>query len=641
MCGICGLARAGGGTSPADRDAVAAMVAAMRHRGPNDRGIAATGEAVLGMTRLAIQDLSPAGHQPMVSEDGGITLVFNGEIYNFRELRAWLQDRGHCFRSQGDTEVLLRLYEEQGEACLPRLRGMFALAVLDRRPGRETVLVARDPFGIKPLLYQARGETLVFASELKALLASGQVERAIDPEGVRLLLTYGAVRQPATLLRDVRMLPPGHLLRFADGRIALKRYFSLRADRPELAGLAYPEQVEALDALLRETVRLQMISDVPVGAFLSGGLDSALLCALMLRAGVSDLNTFSVGFSQEGEAIDESADALATAAHLGVRHHPVVVDGREAAAHLPDIVRDLDQPSVDGVNSWFVSRAARSKVTVALSGTGGDELFAGYPWFAESAAWQTAPPARWRRERARLLSLPCFDALAPGRLGPWLEERRIDADFLSFYAQRYYIFGPTGAARLLAPGLRRTAGAGRAMRRDLAPTDELAAADPFDRVSALCLRGYTGNQLLRDIDCVSMAHSLEVRVPYLDPVVAGAALSLPMAAKLSGRRPETYADGLKRILLDVAKPFLPADFATRRKRGFGMPFGSWLRGPLRAVFDDALSPAGVRAGGLLDPGAVAAVKADFEAGRIQWMKPWLLLVFELWRRDVLRDGGRP
>lgn len=635
MCGICGMIGPGAG------QAVRAMTSALHHRGPDDYGVADFGDASLGMARLAVLDLTAAGHQPMFSPDGQVCLVYNGETYNFRELRIFLEKRGHTFTSQCDTEVILRLYLELGSEFVTRLRGMFALAVLDRRggPGREKLMLARDPFGIKPLLYYHLGAQIVFSSELKSLLVSSAVPREIDPQSLRLLLTYGSVTQPHTMLRGVAMLPPGHTLTLVGSHVRLHRYFHMESSLPEATMLPYPQQVEALRSVLRESVRLQMVGDVPVGAFLSGGLDSALLCALMLESGATRLNTFSVGFEEEGSDLDESEEALATATHLGVNHHHVLVRGQDVAEEISHIARALDQPSVDGVNAYFVSRSARERVTVALSGTGGDELFAGYPWFGHMADWARLQKRGLLRKGRNLLgnalSLPLFDPLAHGPLGHWLEERRSEAEFLGQWAKRHYIFGPTGAARLLAPHLRRPASSGRAMTLDIAHQDELADMSPLCRASALCLRGYTPNQLLRDIDCVSMAHGLEVRVPYLDPHVLGAALSLPEKSKLGPGRPEHYSGGLKRILYDVAQPYLPDNFGARAKRGFCMPFGHWLRGPLKDIFEDTLSPASVASAGLLEPDAVVAVRQAFQTERIMWMKPWLLMMTELWRREVL------
>jgi len=504
-----------------------------------------------------------------------------------------------------------------GEACLERMRGMFALAVLDRRPGpgRERLLLARDHFGIKPLYYTWRGGRLVFASELKALLASGLVPPKVDPLALGQLLSQGSVRQPRSILEGVRMLPPAHRLLAQGGRAELARYWSLGVDR--VAGLrqAPPEeQRAALRATLEESVRLQLVSDAPLGAFLSGGVDSACVVALMARHSPGVLKTFSVGYGEEGAEMDESADALATARHLGVAHSHVVVDGTMCRDALPHIAWSLDQPSVDGVNSYFVSRAAASEMRVAVSGTGGDELFAGYPWFAAMAA------------------------------NPRPE------GFLERYAGQYRIFGPGHAQSLLAPELRAQISAGnadnlaRAEAEGLAASDELAGAGPLERVSALCLRGYTGNQLLRDIDAMSMAHSLEVRVPFLDPAVADLALSLPDRAKLDPdpdplNAPGSYrASGVKRALVGMAAPLLPPDFASRPKRGFMMPLAAWLRGPLAEAAADALSPASVARRGLLDPAAVQAVARDFAEGRTGWPFPWLLMMTELWCREVL-DGA--
>ncbi len=615
------------------------MISALRHRGPDADGIDAFGGVVLGMTRLAILDVSPAGGQPMSSPDGLVHLVYNGETYNYRELRQGLETRGHDFASSSDTEVVLRLYLEHGVDFVSRLRGMFALAIHDRRqgPGREKLLLARDPFGIKPLLYAQTPGELIFASEIKSLLASGRISPKIDPVALRLLLTFGSVTQPRTMLAGVRMLLPGHMLIAESGGMHIHPFSTLAPSRPELRAQSYKEQVEVVRSVLAEAVGLHLVSDVPVGAFLSGGLDSALLCALMLQAGAHELNTFSVGFEFEGKDLDESLDARETADHLGTRHHHVIVGGREAADNIARIARDLDQPSVDGVNSWFVSKAAKEHVTVAISGTGGDELFAGYPWFGQMQTWRHKPRSGMGRLLGRALSSSCFNPLSWSSWGPWLEEKRIAADFLSYYAQRYYVFGPTGAAKLLAPHLREIAGAGCPMRDDIRMQDDLPGGNTLNRTSALCLRGYTSNQLLRDIDAASMAHSLEVRVPFLDSELAGVALSLSEDARLDGCEPLCYGDGLKRILMDIAAPYLPSNFATRSKRGFSMPFGHWLRGPLREVFEDALSPAALQRHGYLDQAEVAAVRKRFERGEIAWMKPWLLMMFELWRREVL-DG---
>jgi asparagine synthase (glutamine-hydrolysing) len=448
------------------------------------------------------------------------------------------------------------------------------------------------------------------------------------------------------------MLPPGHrLVRGADGALRIDRYWRLERDRvPGLRQAGPDEQGQALGAALEEAVRLQMVSDVPLGAFLSGGVDSSILVAMMARIAGKRVRTFSVGFEAEGAELDESAAALRTATRLGTVHEHVPVRGADVRDRVRQIAAGLDQPSVDGVNSFFVSMAARRGVTVAISGTGGDELFAGYPWFADMAAWQSARAAR----PARALVKRCLGAVArakgldgalTGRLGDRLDQARSWDGFLGRYARCYRIFGARDAARLLAPALRRQAAAGAAEQRDLAPFDELPDGSAIERVTGLCLRGYTCCQLLRDIDAVSMAHSLEVRLPYLDTRLVELALSLPDNTKLGkvenwrNQGDSTYrVTGAKRILIEFGRTLLPPDFDLQPKRGFLLPFESWLRGPLREILADALDERLARDRGWLDAGGVVQVRDGFLAGRVDWTRPWLLIVLELWAREVL-DGA--
>ncbi len=597
------------------------------------------------MARLAVIDLNPTGHQPMSNPEQTIWIVYNGEVYNFQEQRQHLEKMGYRFVSTSDTEVLLRLYEQYGDDFLLRLRGMFALAIYDKRkgPGKERLLLARDQLGIKPLLYAERGDTLVFASELKALLASRSISREIEPVALRLLLTFGSVYQPYTMLKDVKSLLPAHRMILEGGQKRIERYWSLRTDRcSELANAPYEEHVRAVKEAVSESVRLQMVSDVPLGAFLSGGVDSSILVALMAGQVGDRVKTFSVGFDSEGAAFDESSDAARTAKFLGTDHSHVLVTGKDVRERIFRIASALDQPTVDGVNSYFISWAARQAVTVAISGTGGDEMFAGYPWFqsmdadsSQSRNWQTKLTAQWARWHV-------FDRLLTGPRGAELYRARTQDGFLSRYSMQYHIFSSLGAARLLNRGLRVPAGAGRAEEFDLQSIDELASAGVIERVSALCLRGYTGNQLLRDIDAASMAHSLEVRVPYLDPVIADLALSLPSKSKSGdGDRSNpalvnTYRySGAKRILIDAGRSLLPPDFDVQPKRGFTMPFDAWLNGPLSDVLSDTLSETSVRRRGWLDLNEVKSIHSEYRAGHISWIKPWLLMMTELWAREVL------
>jgi asparagine synthase (glutamine-hydrolysing) len=455
------------------------------------------------------------------------------------------------------------------------------------------------------------------------------------------------VVQPRTILRGVRALLPAHRLIVEGGAHRVERYWALERDRrPELRRESYGEQVDAVAEVLEESARLQLVSDVPLGAFLSGGVDSSVLVAIMTRALGRPVDTFSVGYGGEGDAIDESGEAARMATHLGARHTNVVVRGADVRDRITHIARALDQPSVDGVNSYFVSLAARRGVTVAVSGTGGDELFAGYPWFITMARDDAAQRRHPVRAAARnwisaAASHPALDRLIAVRGGGRLVRLRAGT-FVGRYARTYEIFGPARAARLLAPDIARSAAPGRAAARDLALLDELADGSPVERVSGLATRGYLTNQLLRDIDAVSMAHSLEVRVPYLDPIVADTALSLPDGAKLGDvttrgvHEESTYRNsGAKRVLIDVGRRWLPPDFDVQRKRGFAMPFERWLRGPLRDVWADALSPATVRGRGLLSEQRVAALVADFDRQAVGWPDVWLVMMIELWCREVI------
>ncbi|MEW6131441.1 MAG: asparagine synthase (glutamine-hydrolyzing) [Acidobacteriota bacterium] len=642
MCGICGI------WGKDDPHTVRAMVDAMYHRGPDDFGIYHDSAITLGMTRLAIIDTGASGHQPMSNHDETVWMVYNGEVYNFQSERAILEAKGYSFRSRSDTEVVLRMYEHYGDDFLLRLRGMFALAIYDKRRGRglERLLLARDHFGIKPLLVARAGNQVVFASEIKTLLASGLVPPEIDPVALRLLLTYGSVYQPHTILKGVKMLLPAHRMIIARGRERIERYWSLDASRrPEFQTASYDELVNEMTEVLQESVRLQMVSDVPLGAFLSGGVDSSLLVAMMAREVRHKIKTFSVGFESEGSSFDESDEAEKTARFIGTEHTRVLVRGSEVRDRIEHLAFGLDQPSVDGANTYFVSMAARQAVTVAISGNGGDELFAGYPWFIFMVADQLRRQAKPFNSIARsgisaIAGNHLFNSSLALPFGQTILRARNLSGFVTRYGNTYQIFGAAGAAKLLAPDLRRTAQAGRPLYDDLIAIDEVPDGSTIQRVTGLCLRGYNSNQLLRDSDAVSMIHSLEVRVPFLDPVVADAALSLPDEAKLakSENLPQTYTyrdSGAKRILLDIGKRFLPENFDLQPKRGFAMPFEHWLKAPLREVLFDALSDAQVRKRGLLNPQAVQEVKNAVQQEKFFWAQPWLLMMLELWCCQVL------
>jgi len=644
MCGICGVF----GTGSAG--AVPAMVAAMRHRGPDDSGVFDRPGVALGMTRLAVIDLSPAAHQPMSSADGTVWIVYNGETYNFARERAILEQRGHEFRSHSDTEVVLRLYLEHGDAFVERMRGMFAVAVLDLRsgPGRERLVLARDHLGIKPLLYAETHAGLVFASEMKALLASGVVAPQIDPQALWYLMTFGSVPQPLTLLRNVRMLLPGHRMVVEPGRQRIEAFWSLPGRDRGLRKLPYEEQVTAVRRALEESVAGQIVSDVPVGAFLSGGIDSAALVGLMATTTGATVKTFSIGFGSEGRDLDETDDAARVAGLMGTQHARIEVAGGDVRDRIGGFARALDQPSVDGLNSWLVSAFAAKHVTVAISGTGGDELFAGYPWFGAVAGGIAArrdPGSRGAAAIARLLG-----RLPPGLFPPGLAARGIERlagprSVPAAFSRQLQMMGLAHGCALLAPALRREVDL-RMAEQVFAAADQGpgAGAGIISRLSVLCMGTYLQNQLLRDIDAVSMASSLEVRVPFLDVDVVETALSLPDAAKLP--RPGmavsgSYAQsGAKRVLIDAMSHVLPAEVAQQRKRGFTMPMGAWLRGPLAEMREELLAPQAVARRGLLDPQAVATVHRRFMQDDAPWSLVWMPMILELWCREVLDGAGR-
>lgn len=565
MCGIAGVF---------ERVAEAEIGAAMRamaHRGPDDEGLwsDASVPATLGHRRLSILDLSAAGRQPFASADGRFRLVFNGEIYNFRALRAELEQHGHVFRTATDTEVLPAAYAQWGRGFVHRLRGMFAFALLDLRPpdGRPRLLLGRDRLGIKPLLLGRRGGAWWFASEVRALLATGVFPRRADPEGLLDFLAWGAAHQPRTLVEGVSMVPAGHLVELCGERAERWRYWDLHeataARREEAAGWSDDEAAARTRDLLEDATRHHLVSDVPVGAFLSGGVDSAAAVALMSRQAVQPVETFCVGFDPPLGAVDERAQAEETARFLGTRHHACLLAPDQAAALFPQAVRALDQPSADGFNTWLVARSARAEVKVAISGLGGDEFWAGYPHFAD--------PAYQRAD------------------APYEQLRRVITD------------------RDLRVGLRRD-WAGRLAAHLRAHRAEFAvpAGDPVQRMSYAEQRHYLVDTLLRDSDAMSMAHGLELRPVLLDHVLVEHAYALAPAQKLRGGR-------TKFAFKNAVRAWLPPGLEQRPKTGFGLPYAGWMSGPLRPFFEHLLaSPA---AGTLLGRSFRIELALRLRAGR--------------------------
>ncbi len=609
MCGIAGILTTRSTSDGELRAGAEAMAACLRHRGPDAEGIAVGGlgsaRLALAHRRLAILDLSPEGEQPMSLSEAGLTVVFNGEIFNYRELRAELQGRGETFRTATDTEVLLRAWGLWGEDALPRLEGMFAFALADARAG--TLSLARDPFGIKPLyVHEAGGET-TFASEVRALLRGGRVPRELDEAAIPAYMTYGSVRAPGTLVRGVRSLAPGTVETFAGGRRErTRRYWSLAA-----AVLARePATAEEVHALVRRAVALETVSDVPLGAFLSGGVDSSAIVGVLASAGGPPPVTVSLVFDEA--RYSEAEHSRAVAAYYGTDHREIEVRAEEVAEILPRIPGVQDQPSVDGMNTWLVSRAAREAgLTVALSGLGGDELFAGYDVFPNAL--------RWERLRARTPRLPAPLAAGAMRAAGLLGSRR------QRMAEALLATPTLGGfqrlcRRLLSPeDVRALVGRAPEPERDPEGLDGL---DPLAALSVLETGHSMHDTLLRDADAMSMAHSLEVRVPLLNPRLAAAVVSAPTRIKLG--------PGPKPLLVGAIPKPLPASITDRRKGTFTLPFDVWMRGPLKETVRSALAEAPG-----FEPRAVERLWARFERGETNWTRVWAIADLALWTREHL------
>jgi asparagine synthase (glutamine-hydrolysing) len=602
MCGIAGMFLFNESIRGTDEN-IKEMLHNMKHRGPDGSGVFSDGQCTLGQVRLAVIDTTDAAKQPMTID--GATLVYNGELYNFIEEKKLLRLKGVEFKSRSDSEVLLQMYHYYGDNFLKRLRGMYAFAIWDSR--KQKLICARDPLGVKPFLYSMDSDRFIFASELKALLASRIVSREIDMQSLRYLLQRGSVPQPNSIFKEVKTLLPGEVLIIEKGRHpAIMKFHKMKPDKLDLKGAGWKELVSLCREKLDKSLERQMISDVPLGAFLSGGIDSSLLTALM-RQKHDNVRTFSVGFENgiNTQSKDETEDAEQVARYLGINHTTIVVRQNEIIDNLHAIAKGLDHPTVDGVNSWFVAKAARSELTVAISGTGGDELFAGYPWFESMLNYNSVSRIeKFRRWKRREL-------------------------FSSVFEKQYYIFDNSASERLCQGDY-----------SDYSYPDPIKYADTLSRVSGMVLSGYTRDQLLADIDTASMCHGLEVRVPFLDEDLLDFALSLPTDAKIGGKdisaQNGSYAStGVKRILLEIGKPLLPEGFAQRTKRGFTLPFDGWLRGILYDTMQLLLSEQTVRQRGFFNSAEVKNTLDAFINGRDHWTRPWLLMMTELWAQEVI------
>jgi asparagine synthase (glutamine-hydrolysing) len=631
---------------------VRAMTAAMRHRGPDEEGFL-SGHArapglALGMRRLSIIDLT-SGHQPVWNETKDVAVIFNGELYNYRDLRERLALCGHRFTTQSDTEILVHAWEEWGEDSLAELRGMFAFALLDLRERYATapiLFLARDPLGIKPLYYTQTPEGFAFASEVRALLASGVAPKRLSQDAVTSYLLFGSVSEPVTLLEGVFSLPPGHrmLLHVPERRrVPRARPWWDPGVSPAARDTRKPRDLASaarqLRPLLEDAVRAHLIADVPVGLFLSSGLDSGAIAALAAQAR-SGIQSFTLTFP--GTTFDEAELARLAANRFKTKHTEVPLSGESVLARIDEALAALDQPTMDGINTYFVSWAARQVgLKVALSGLGGDELFAGYQTFADTPRLSRLIKCAWfvpsvvRRMTAALVAALAARPGSPdaGRkaAAAWSYPDALPHAY--FFARM--LFPPGQIERIIEPRFRPSTVSADGVT--LEPTwlgwlgrtaDEARKLEPVAGISWLEMRTYMTSTLLRDTDAVSMARSLEVRVPLLDTLLVEFVGSLPDAAR---RRPGAH----KALLVEALGNLLPQEILAQRKRTFTLPWEEWLRGPLRARMEASFADPAPALAAYLRPGGMSWVWKEFLAGKTTWSRPWSLYVLNEWCRQHL------
>ena len=616
MCGICGFA---GFEQPG---LIEKMAGLLRHRGPDSDGFFCSGEISLGMRRLKVIDLS-TGDQPVYNEDRSICVVFNGEIYNFRELRVELEKSGHRFRTASDTEVLVHLYEKYGKSCAQKLEGMFAFALWDS--GKRQLLAARDQLGIKPFYYCVNGSRLAFASELKALMPVPLLGRKINPDAIAAYLRLLYIPSPMTAFRDAAKLEPGHLLLWRDGKTSVEKYWSMPDPAP--AGRSFGENREMFLSTLKDSVRRHMISDVPLGAFLSGGLDSSAIVAAMSELG-GRAKTFSIGYDREEDSSYNELDTASRTAEAFRADHTGIIVNPDAAELLPTIASQLDEPHADSsaIVTYLISKHARSKATVALAGIGGDELFLGYPRYMGT---------RWYY---RLKGLPGPLLGAASACAGMLGESGTGRD-LSNWAKRFtsglekgepdFYLGWTTFLRggeeteLLSPSFRELAKADP-LSRNREFFASLPGGDAIQRLATLDTLTYLPDDLLMMADKMSMASSLELRVPFCDLKMLEFSLSLSSREKMPGGE-------MKGFMRRALKGFVPDEVLGRRKQGFMVPLPRWLRHELRPMTLELLSGERTKRRGIFSPAAVDRLLERHYSGRENRADLiWAILCLETW-----------
>jgi asparagine synthase (glutamine-hydrolysing) len=627
MCGIAGIASSN--PNPEYVSATQNMAAAIRHRGPDSTAVQDFGSCVLANTRLAIVDLSERGRMPMCNEDSTIWITYNGECYNADELRPQLIAKGHQFRSTTDTEVIIHLYEEYGDRCVEYLRGMFAFAIWDTRS--QKLLLARDRLGIKPLYYWLDSQKIIFASELKAILASNLVPRKLDSAGIRAFLQLGHIPAPWTAIQNVKPLEPGNIGVWQNGNFQTRSYWQLPSSTEGPAQESPKQIADHLRELLVESSRQQLMSDVPIALFLSGGVDSAVLGSLMKNAGADKITALTIGF--EEKPFDESDSSNKTAEILGISRRVIKLPASQMAKSLDHAFWAMDQPTVDGLNAYWISRAAaEAGFKVALSGQGGDELFGGYlsaAWFERFSHWANALqplptgvgsalfdhnrlPFRWRKLSYLVGS---------------------DDPFVAAQLAVRVLFLESDVHQLLKPALAASNGTSEAAKHIQTWANLTSGQNLQERVAFLDFPAHLEPRLLRDGDAMSMAHSLEIRPVLLDHAIVEYVMSLPPALRLQK----------KQLLLDAMQGILPdalrTDLQNRPKRTFTFPFSRWLGNDLRSTISETFEPERLARAGILESSAVNHLWQRYlrSPESVGWSRLWTVFVLARWC-EVMRVG---
>jgi len=620
MCGINGYL--GSEDKEHARSVVEQMNAATAHRGPNDEGIWQDDRAALGHQRLSILDLSRAGHQPMASDDGRYRIVYNGEIYNYKALKQRLGP--YPYRSETDTEVILAAYKTWGKECVKEFNGMFAFAIWDRQDG--SLFAARDRVGIKPFYYWLNGSELLFSSEIRALLQSGRVPKKVNRPALHDFLQYQTVHAPDTMIQHVRMLLPGHTFLYQNGSVEIEEYWNpadyLQNGDSTSPPDSYADAKQRVRKLLHESVERRLIADVPVGAFLSGGIDSSAIVGLMSEVTPGNVNTFSVTFQESG--FDESHYARQVADRFGTDHTEIKLTPEDFLELLPDALRSMDHPSGDGPNTYVVSKVTREAgVTVALSGLGGDELFAGYPIFHQSLKlqdyrWISSIPHSVRSAAAAFLRMK-GGSPSTVKIASLISRKSFEINHS--YPLSRQVYAPSEISKiLLSDGASLNPGRVKQVANQLAPMFESGSL--ISRISAAEIQTYMQNTLLRDTDQMSMASGLEVRVPFLDHLLVEELLSMGDAMK----RPVTP----KKLLTDSLGSLLPPEIVNRKKMGFDFPWEHWLKNELKSRVEKNMEALGQQE--CISAGEVDTIRQRFFAGKpgATWPKIWLLFVLQEW-----------